>query len=122
MSNQHRATSEHWAEQEHWASPPDADPYALCLLELRDRLVALEATVNNQQPMRAAKPASVSLVDRVANAIYSVPTDPKIEARAAIRKVAEWLRENDSECQMGGDAAATADLLDEVLNEEENCL
>jgi hypothetical protein len=32
---------------------------------------------------------------------------------AMIREVAAWLRENDSECQMGGDAAATAELLEQ---------
>jgi hypothetical protein len=37
-------------------------------------------------------------------------------ARAAIREVAAWLRENDSECQMGGDAAATAELLEQEAN------
>ena len=44
MSGQHRATPEQWASQEQWASPPDSDPYALCLLELRARIEALEAT------------------------------------------------------------------------------
>jgi hypothetical protein len=34
-------------------------------------------------------------------------------ARAAIREVADWLRENDSEREMGGDAAATADLIEQ---------
>jgi hypothetical protein len=56
------------------------------------------------------------LVERVANAIYNVPHDSAAEARAAIREVAAWLRENDSECQMGGDAAATAELLEQEAN------
>ena len=43
MTDQHRATPEQWASQEQWASPPDSDPYALCLLELRARVEALEA-------------------------------------------------------------------------------
>jgi len=54
-----------------------------------------------------------SLLERVANAIYNVPHDSAAEARAAIREVAKWLRENDSECQMGGDADATAELLEQ---------
>jgi hypothetical protein len=37
--------------------------------------------------------------------------DPEGIARAASREVANWLRQNDAKCQMGGDAAATADLL-----------
>ena len=38
-------------------------------------------------------------------------------SRSAIREVAAWLRENDAKCQMGGDAAATADLLDAEANQ-----
>lgn len=59
-----------------------------------------------------------SLVNRVTRAIFrsgpllQVPNEAEDQARAAIREVAEWLRENDSNCQMGGDAAVTADLLD----------
>ena len=37
--------------------------------------------------------------------------------RMVIREVAAWLRENDAKCQMGGDAAATADLLDAEANQ-----
>jgi hypothetical protein len=57
-----------------------------------------------------------ALLERVANAIYNVPHDSAAEARAAIREVAAWLRENDSECQMGGDADATAELLEREAN------
>jgi hypothetical protein len=55
------------------------------------------------------------LVERVANAISEGDEPDKWhpEARDAIREVAAWLRENDSECQMGGDAAATAELLEQ---------
>jgi hypothetical protein len=59
-----------------------------------------------------ARPAG-GLVERVANAIYNVPHDSAAEASAAIREVAAWLRKNDSECQMGGDADATAELLEQ---------
>jgi hypothetical protein len=58
-----------------------------------------------------------SLLERVANAIYNVPHDSAAEARAAIREVAAWLTENDSECQMGGDAAATAELLEQEASQ-----
>jgi hypothetical protein len=61
-----------------------------------------------------AQPAG-GLVERVAGSIWKT-CDLGIEARAAIREVAAWLRENDSECQMGGDAAATAELLEQEAN------
>ena len=38
--------------------------------------------------------AAASLVVRVANAMYDVPHDSEAEARAAIREVVAWLREN----------------------------
>ena len=65
-----------------------------------------------------ARPAG-GLVERVAMALdSSCPQDEYVinDCRAAIREVAAWLRENDSECQMGGDAAATAELLEREAN------
>jgi hypothetical protein len=56
--------------------------------ELRARIEALEAA---QQKIRSS-PAG-SLVERVADALYDVPLDSKVEARAAILEVAAWLRE-----------------------------
>jgi hypothetical protein len=57
------------------------------------------------------------LVERVARSIERTvdfnPDSYAPEACAAIREVAAWLRENDSVCQMGGDAAATAELLEQ---------
>jgi hypothetical protein len=156
MTDQHRATPEQWASQEQWASPPDSDPYALCLLELRARVEALEAApafrvletgeriqmnivqdkldrliaLDREDPtpdpamdeLRAAsaeaQPAG-GLVERVAQGIAAADDEGltnmtwNYHARAAIREVAAWLRENDSECQMGGDADATAELLEQ---------
>ena len=65
--------------------------------------------------LTAPAPAD-TLVERVANVFLCKPfsEDDPLGARAAIHVVAAWLRENDSVWQMGGDAAATADLLDEV--------
>ena len=99
MSTPHRATPEQWAQQESWA-PNDTD--SSCLLELRDRVEALEAAANNRQHGEAAERAEpgpdASLVDRVANVMYNVALDAgfdsEAEARAAIREVAAWLREN----------------------------
>ena len=81
--HQHRATPEQWAAQQKWASPPDLDPYALCLLELRDRIAALERNAATPEPRPAsaeAQPAG-GLVERVEIRAGG-------DARAAIREVA----------------------------------
>jgi hypothetical protein len=53
---QHRATPEQWALQERWGShscfEPDYD--SSCILELRDRIAALEASVGIGQPVTPA--------------------------------------------------------------------
>jgi hypothetical protein len=87
--HQHSATPEQWAAQQKWASPPDLDPYALCLLELRDRIAALEAAQTSTQATAPA-PAG-SLVERVANAVSSdvVAGDYNQVSRAAIREMAQ---------------------------------
>jgi len=65
--------------------------FASCLLELRDRVEALEAAA---QPAKSNHPEipDSSLVDRVEDAIYSgTGGGIREEARAAIREVAAWL-------------------------------
>jgi hypothetical protein len=116
MTDQHRATAEQWREaKEH--------KYLFtCLLELRDRIEALEAAAKpnhseipdssplsqvseaanriraaaHMRPNYPEKPDG-SLVKRVAAAIHpNVCADPNLylhEARAAIREVAAWLRD-----------------------------
>ena len=89
MAEQHRATDLQWVCIRARAS--DNVAYST-ILELRDRIEALEAA----KPNHPAKPDS-SLVGRVAAAITGDGDDPinwKPEARAAIREVAAWLREN----------------------------
>ncbi len=106
-----KATTEHWAEVE--AQVKDY-PYATetCVLELRARLEALEAAVKVDQSTleydvqagyAAAQRAFAkerekreSLVERVTEVITETPSnykDWRNEARAAIREVAAWLRE-----------------------------
>jgi hypothetical protein len=99
-----------------WENVPDDGHYG----DKRKRFrIALTPFLQEFNPPHALPiPASAeaqpgSLLERVANAIYNVPHDSAAEARAAIREVAAWLRENDSECQMGGDADATAELLEQ---------
>jgi hypothetical protein len=99
-----------------WSSVEEAK--SGCQSEYNRRLALVPLPQLQPEPHPAspeAQPAG-GLVERVANAIYNVPHDSAAEARAAIREVAAWLRENDSECQMGGDAAATAELLEQEAN------
>lgn len=94
MTSQHRATEAQWRQVEQVANIGSAD--CVAILELRDRLAALEASTN-------ATPEGDSLVERVARAIDKAPYDEDRhqwdEARAAIRVVAAWLRtETDLVC------------------------
>jgi hypothetical protein len=115
---QHRATPEQWASID---DPENPFAYEVCILELRDRITALEAgqacphIVNsdegtsycalaeqthskptpNDRQIRSSAPAD-SLVERVAIAMRCAPNCDdeswETEARAAIREVARWLR------------------------------
>ena len=93
MAEQHRATDKQWRDVK--ALADDIVTYS-CIHELLCRIEALEsaATAKSNHP---AKPDS-SLVERVAAAIHpNVCADPNLylhEARAAIREVADWMREN----------------------------
>jgi hypothetical protein len=53
MTNQHRATPDDWAQQEDWANTSGFS-YSSCIIELRDRVEALEAA---QQPHQGATSA-----------------------------------------------------------------
>ena len=120
MAEQHRATAGEWASVK--ASAHDVVTYS-CILELRDRIEALEAPQSGSvdlshlsdaerekilkllanpgrfEVLEVAQPAKPdsSLKVRVAAAIHpNVCGDPNLyldEARAAIRAVAAWLRE-----------------------------
>jgi hypothetical protein len=115
----HKATPEQWTYTEEWA----AEKFACysCILELRARVEALEAdqwlrqhakpeqTNSNPTPnpsqIRSSAPAS-SLLERVVMAIgRDGETARWNEARAAIREVAAWLRE-----QHDGDLVAATVL------------
>ena len=101
--HQHRATADEWVyvkEHNYLAFS--------CLIELRDRIEALEAAKSNHPE----KPDS-SLVERVAAAIHpNVCADPNLylhEARAAIREVVAWLLKH-----YGGPTATTYLLEEEA--------
>jgi len=93
MDDQHRATPHQWLAME-----VDSRNFAAAstILELRDRIEALEAAAESNHP---AKPDS-SLVERVEDAIWissifknGNETKFRSKARAAIREVAAWLQE-----------------------------
>jgi hypothetical protein len=94
MTEQHRAAPEQWTTVERWTTAKYDD--ASCILELRDRIAALEAAQRPDQFRDATKMAPAdSLVEKVADAIYRNGTGDgfRDEARAVIREVAVWLRE-----------------------------
>lgn len=100
----HRATPEQWASID---DPENPFAYEVCILELRDRIAALEATQHTHpeepdvdHPAPTAKdsltaPAD-SLVERMAMALdSSCPQDEYVikDVCTMIREVATWLRD-----------------------------
>jgi hypothetical protein len=87
MSAPHKATPEQWAQIERFAEDCG---YDACLLELRDRLAALEAAANHFPGATKMVPDPAGgLVERVAWAVDGYDA-PKNAARAAILAVAGW--------------------------------
>ena len=92
MTTQHRATHEQWQKIEEFVKDCGYDS---CLLELRARVEALEAT---QRAAASAEARPGGLVEGVAKALHYAPHPPgdwKPEARAAIRAVADWLHQQE---------------------------
>ena len=104
------------------------DEVHAALVGLRDCAPdSLKSTIHalfELDPMDELRAASAEarpggLVERVGAVIewgFDANQDPEGIARAAIRKVAAWLRENDAKREMGGDAAAAAELLEQEAN------
>lgn len=88
----HKATPEQWATQQRWAA--DGGGTHTCILELRDRIAALEAAANSSAGLTGSPAPAGGLVERVAEAIIDgmVSSDQEA-ARAAIREIAEWLEQ-----------------------------
>jgi hypothetical protein len=111
----HRATPEQWALVERWAR---TGPSNSCLLELRDRVEALEAAQpdeeadivdyyaalsaqhqgravfhGNSKPTPNPSQIRSSLVSRVSKAICYAQQRDETGSRAAIREVAAWLQD-----------------------------
>jgi hypothetical protein len=93
----YRATPEQWEVQEKFA--PESED-ACCLLELRSRIERLELGAGIRdvvaKEVRQSYPEkpSKSLAQRVAGEIALAEGGWHNEARAAIREVATWLRDN----------------------------
>jgi hypothetical protein len=93
-----KATEKQWAEVLFWSSKDSGG--SACILELRDRIERLELgagihaavknEITNAYPVRSGH----SLVRQVASAMARADDDfdCDTEAAAAIREVAEWLR------------------------------
>jgi hypothetical protein len=129
MTKPHRATPEQFTACRYDWSKADTeamegDPAFRCILELRARIEALEATqqpphqdkldrlmaldTDDGEPIVMPSSPADSLIDRVAKAIYDTPITSegcRSEASAAILEVAAWLRE-----QHGGDSVASTML------------
>ena len=98
----HKASADQWAMTEKWAK---GCTYESCLIEIRDRLEALEleaamselcaASAEVRPTVKESLTADASsLVERVAGAIADAGWDTDSydpEARAAIREVAAWM-------------------------------
>ena len=86
---EHKATPERWSGIEQFASET---LYGACIIELRDRVEALEAAA---KPVESNAPeSSDSLVELVADAIYgNAAFGVHRQARAAILAVADWFEQ-----------------------------
>ena len=93
----HRATSSQWSGIERFARFGEYDS---CIIELRDRVKALEAAAKPVDELQAASAEARpgGLVVGVAKALHYAPHplgNWKPEARTAILAVADWLDQQD---------------------------
>jgi len=91
----HRATSRQWSGIERFVR---YGAYDSCIIELRDRVEALEASTAKGFHHIGETNKMVpdgSLVERVACALTGDPINWKPEARAAILAAADWLDQQD---------------------------
>jgi hypothetical protein len=88
----YKATLKQWEQVQSWSRDKDISVScdAACVLELRARVEALEAT---SKPSPNSSQIGSSLVERVEDALmHEVGLRPM--ARAAIREVAAWMTSN----------------------------
>ena len=96
MTTPHKATPEQWAATEKYANAAIGCYSDSCILELRDRIAALEAAANSSAGLTGSSAPTGELMQVVGAAICSVadcgdtPSNWAPEARAAIHAVAAW--------------------------------
>jgi len=95
MTTPHKATPEQWATTEEYANAAIGCYSDSCLLELRDRIAALEADANSKptpNPSQIRSSPAGELMQSVAHVIHSAPSGYgyENEAYAAIKAVAAW--------------------------------
>ena len=98
MTEQHRATEEQWAAMQRYLTTIPNPALSSCILELRDRVAALEDNANRQAILDSSPTPIGGLLERVANGISQANAGPgvspdvrEVQARAAIRAVAEHM-------------------------------
>ena len=95
MTTPHKATPGDWRQVETHARANS--PTGSVILELRDRIEALEAAANRQAILDGSPAPTAGLVERVKAAIAfereEISPEYGYEARAAIRVVAEHIRQ-----------------------------
>jgi len=111
MTTPHKATPEQWEDVEQFLTTLPYPSTASCLLELRDRIAALEAAANskstpNPSQIRSSPAPAGGLVERVADAMDG-------GTEAVILAVAEWLNK-EAESHLGGGVYWSRRLREEV--------
>ena len=89
----HKATPEQWKATEKYAHAAIGCYSDSCILELRDRIEALEAATNRRAILGSSPPPAGGLVELVGAAIFhqfEINAGNEAEARAAVQAVAKW--------------------------------
>jgi len=101
---QEDAIARAWAFQQQWAQRGDED--SACFLELRSRIERLELgagihdIVSKELKNSFLPDPKRSLIQRVHSCIVGEPECGHMQARAVIREVANWMREQEGDYSM----------------------
>ena len=101
---QEDAVARAWAFQQQWAQRGDED--SACFLELRSRIERLELgagihdIVSKELKNTLLPDPKRSLIQRVHSCIVGEPECGHMQARAVIREVANWMREQEGDYSM----------------------
>jgi hypothetical protein len=109
MTNQHRATPDEWAQQEDWANRRVFSDSS-CIIELRDRLEALEAA---QQPLAfTGKVVAPITRDRDETGDYLIVHDTPAPAGSLVERVADAIAAQATSAGIVNDRPARAAILE----------